>query len=306
MKILLFGAMGQVGWQLRRSLAALGDVVALERSSRSLCGDLCDAQGVAASVAGVAPDVVVNAAAFTAVDRAEDEPALAFAVNAAAPEALARAAARQGAWVLHYSTDYVYDGSGERPWQETDEPGPLNAYGRSKLAGDEAVMREAPRHLVLRTGWVFDSRGRNFARSILEAATARDALPVVDDQWGAPTHAALIADVTAQVLRAATSAPRPERMAGLYHLAAEGFVSRHRYAQQLLHEAAERGWTLRAGAGRVQAVASADHPTRALRPLNCRLDTRRLRETFGVRLPPWQDGVRTVVGELTPQGATSH
>ncbi|KQT14384.1 dTDP-4-dehydrorhamnose reductase [Ramlibacter sp. Leaf400] len=304
MKILLFGAMGQVGWQLRRSLAALGDVIALERSSRPLCGDLCDARGVAASAAEVAPDVVVNAAAFTAVDRAQDEADLAFAVNAAAPEALARAAARQGAWMLHYSTDYVYDGSGERPWQETDEPGPLNVYGRSKLAGDEAVMREAPRHLVLRTGWVFDSRGRNFARSILDAAMTRDSLTVVDDQWGAPTQAALIADVTAQVLRTVASTPGSERLAGLYHVAAEGFVSRHGYAQQLLHEAAARGWPLRAGADRVQAVASIDHPTRALRPKNCRLDTRRLRETFGVALPPWQDGVRSVVAELAPQGPT--
>jgi len=154
MKILLFGSNGQVGWQLRRSLAVLGEVIALDRGSRPLCGDLRDAAGVAASVAAVAPDVVVNAAAYTAVDRAEDEQDLAFAVNAAAAEALASAAAKQGAWLVHYSTDYVYDGGGERPWRETDATGPLGVYGRSKLAGDEAVARATPKHLVLRTSWV--------------------------------------------------------------------------------------------------------------------------------------------------------
>jgi len=303
MKILLFGAHGQVGWRLRHSLAGLGEVVALERASRPLCGDLRDPAGIAASVKSVAPDVVVNAAAYVDVDRAEDEPDLAFAVNATACEALARAAARQGAWLVHYSTDYVYDGSGDRPWRETDAPAPLNAYGRSKLAGDEAVMREAPGHLVLRTSWVFDERGRNFAKGILDAASARDELSVVADQWGAPTSAALIADATAQALRSIAQAREPLRLAGLYHLAAGGFTNRHGYAQLLLQGAAAHGWPLRVTADRLQAVASSERPTRATRPMNSRLDTRRLRETFGIALPPWQDGVRALVQALAPPRA---
>lgn len=305
MKILLFGANGQVGWRLRHSLAGLGEVIALDRASRPLCGNLLDAAGVAASVASVAPDVVVNAAAYVEVDRAEDEPDLAFAVNATACAALARAAARQGAWLVHYSTDYVYDGSGDRPWRETDAPHPLNAYGRSKLAGDEAILRETRRHLVLRTSWVFDSRGRNFAKGILEAATTRDELTVVADQWGAPTSAALIADVTARALRSIANAVEPERLAGLYHLAAAGFTDRPGYARLLLQEAAAFGWPLRATAESVTAVASSDHPTRATRPKNSRLDTERLRDTFGIDLPPWQDGVRAVVEALARQRASS-
>jgi len=306
MKILLFGSNGQVGWQLRRSLAVLGEVIALDRGSRPLCGDLRDAAGVAASVAAVAPDVVVNAAAYTAVDRAEDEQDLAFAVNAAAAEALASAAAKQGAWLVHYSTDYVYDGGGERPWRETDATGPLGVYGRSKLAGDEAVARATPKHLVLRTSWVFDSWGQNFAKSILKAASARDELTVVADQWGAPTRAALIADVTAHALRMLAASPQAERMAGVYHLASSGFTNWHGYAQLLLEEAAVRGWPLRATAERVKPIASSEYPTRARRPQNSRLDTTRLRETFGLTLPPWQDGVRAVVAELAQHRADNN
>lgn len=305
MKILLFGANGQVGWQLRRSLAGLGEVLALDRASQPLCGDLRDAAGVAATVASVAPDVVVNAAAYVDVDGAEDEQDLAFAVNATACESLARAAARQGAWLVHYSTDYVYDGSGDRPWRETDVANPLNIYGRSKLAGDEAVLREAPRHLVLRTSWIFDSRGRNFAKGILEAATASDELAVVADQWGAPTAAALIAAVTAHALRSIADAREPQRLAGLYHVAASGFTDRHGYARLLLEEAAARGWPLRVTADRIKAVVSSEHPMRAARPKNSRLDTSRLQDTFGLTLPPWQDGVRALVEALARQRATS-
>jgi dTDP-4-dehydrorhamnose reductase len=301
MKILLFGSNGQVGWQLRRSLSVLGEVIALDRASRPLSGDLCDAEGVAASVASVAPDVVVNAAAYTAVDRAEDEQELAFAVNALAAEALASAAARQGAWLVHYSTDYVYDGGGEQPWRETDPTGPLGVYGRSKLAGDEAVARATPRHLILRTSWVFDSWGQNFTKSILKAASAREELTVVADQWGAPTRAALIADVTTHALRVLSASSQAERMAGVYHLASSGSTNWHGYAQFLLHEAAARGWPLRAVAERVRPIASSDYPVRAARPKNCRLDTTLLRKTFGLNLPPWQDGVRAVVAELAQQ-----
>lgn len=301
MKILLFGANGQVGWQLQRSLAVLGEVVALDRASRPLCGDLREAAGLAATVAAVAPDVVVNAAAYTAVDKAEDEPELAFAVNAAACEALAQASARHGAWLVHYSSDYVYDGSGDKPWRESDPTGPLGVYGRSKLAGDEAIRRSHARHLIFRTSWVFDSWGQNFAKSILRAAASREELSVVADQWGAPTRAALIADVTAHALRTVLAAGTPDRFAGTYHLAAGGFTHWHEYAQVLLREAQSRGWPLRATADRVKAIPSSQYPVRARRPSNSRLDTAHLRETFGLALPPWQDGVRAVVAELAQQ-----
>jgi dTDP-4-dehydrorhamnose reductase len=299
MKILLFGAGGQVGWQLQRSLAVLGHVTALDVDSSPLCGDLRDADGVGRTVRTVAPDVVVNAAAYTAVDRAEDEPELAFAVNARSCEALARAAEDCGAWLVHYSTDYVYDGSGTRPWLESDPAAPLNTYGRSKLAGDLAIAREASRHLILRTSWVFDSRGGNFARSILKAAMARETLQVVNDQWGAPTRASLIADVTAHALRKAhASGPQTS---GVYHLAAAGETNWHVYATLLLAEAARFGLGLRAKPEAVEPIGSASYPTRARRPANSRLDTGRLRQAFGIHLPPWQDGVRAVAAELAVQ-----
>ena len=306
MKILLFGADGQVGWQLRRSLAVLGEVVALDRGSRAPCGDLNDAQGIAAAVSDLAPDVVVNAAAATDVDRLEDEPERAFAVNAAAPQALARAAARRGAWMVHYSSDYVYDGGGERPWRESDATAPLSVYGRSKCAGDEAVVREAPRHLVLRSSWIFDSWGDNFARRILAAAATRDELAVVDDQWGAPTRAALLADVTAHVLRTLAAAPDTDALAGVYHVAAAGCTTWHGYAQTLLRHARSCGWALRTGPEGVKPVPTTQRPQRARRPANSRLDTARLQHTFGLALPPWQDGVRAVVAELAQHPAARH
>ncbi len=299
MKILLFGSTGQVGWQLRRSLAPLGAVVALDRSGAGpLRGDLKDAAGVAATVAAVRPDVVVNAAAYTAVDKAEDEPEVAMAINATACEALARACADSGAWLGHYSSDYVYDGSGTQPWRESDAPAPLGAYGRSKLAGDQAIQRLLPRHAILRTSWVYDSWGQNFVKTILKAAATRDELRVVDDQWGAPTRAALIADVTAHVVRSIRSAQDAARLAGTYHLAAAGETHWHAYARLALQEAAARGIALRTTPDRVRPVPTAEYPTRARRPGNSRLDTTRLRETFGLTLPPWEDGVRAVVAEL--------
>lgn len=306
MKILLFGANGQVGWQLRRSLAPLGEVVALDRSSQPLCGDLSDAAGVAASVAAVGPRVVVNAAAYTAVDRAEDEPELAFAINGTACGALAAAAAKAGAWLVHFSSDYVYDGSGNRPWRESDPTGPLGVYGRSKLDGDVAIATATPLHLILRTSWVFDSWGQNFAKSILKAAATREDLTVVADQWGAPTRAALIADVTAHALRSIAAATEPARYAGVYHLAAGGFTNWHEYATFLLSEARSRGLPVRVAPDRVRPIASADYPVRATRPKNSRLDTTRLKEVFGLSLPPWQGGVRAVVAELAHHRNATH
>jgi dTDP-4-dehydrorhamnose reductase len=290
MKILLLGASGQLGWQLRRSLAPLGEVIAL---SREAGGDLLRRSALEAAVADVAPEVVVNAAAYTAVDRAESEPDAAFAVNAEACAVLGRASSRAGAWLVHYSTDYVFDGSGEQPWREDAATAPLNVYGRSKLAGEEALRAAHSRHLILRTCWVHDTWGSNFVKTILRAAQQQDALRVVDDQWGAPTRAALVADVTAHLLRAVAPA-----QAGTYHLAAAGEANWNQVARCAIAAASAAGLELRAGPDAVVPVPSSEVPRPAARPANSRLDTSRLRRTFGVHLPPWQDGVQAVATEL--------
>ncbi|MBG9389809.1 dTDP-4-dehydrorhamnose reductase [Caenimonas aquaedulcis] len=293
MKILLLGANGQVGWQLRRSLSVIGEVTALARGTEPLSGDLSRPDALARTVQAVGPDVIVNAAAYTAVDKAETEREAAFAINATACEVLAAQAERIGAWLVHYSTDYVFDGTGERPWTEDDATGPINAYGESKLAGEHAVTAGTKRHLILRTSWVFDTWGQNFLKSILRAAAQRDSLNVVADQWGAPTRAALIADVTAHLL----SRLRPEAP-GVYHLAAAGQTSWHGYARLAVAHAAECGMALKTSADRVLPIPASQYPVAAARPGNSRLDTTRLRRTFGLDLPPWEDGVRSVVAEL--------
>jgi dTDP-4-dehydrorhamnose reductase len=292
MKILLLGSRGQVGWQLARSLSVVGDLTALHRGSTSACGDLARPQALATTIRALAPQVIVNAAAYTAVDRAESERDAAFSVNADSCEMLAGEARKLGAWLVHYSTDYVFDGAGERPWKETDATAPLNVYGQSKLAGEQAVAAWE-RHIVLRTSWVFDTWGQNFLKSILRAATQRDNLAVVSDQWGAPTRAALIADVTAHLLRRLA----PET-AGIYHLAAGGETNWHAYAQLAIAHAIECGMALKTVPANVRPIGTADYPTAAARPVNSRLDTTRLRSTFDLHLPAWQDGVRAVVAEL--------
>jgi dTDP-4-dehydrorhamnose reductase len=298
MKVLLFGANGQVGWRLRRSLAALGDVVALEAGSTDHCGDLRQPAGIQATLHAVQPQLVVNAAAYTAVDRAESDAQSAFAVNATACAVLAEETRKLGAWLVHYSTDYVYDGSGERPWVESDPTEPLSVYGKSKLAGDQAVVAGNPRHLIFRTSWVYDSRGQNFLKSILRAAGLRDELTVVADQWGAPTHASVVAEVTALVLQKVLASPQPESLAGIYHLAAGGVTNWHAYASLAVEEALARGMPLRVTPARIRPTTTADYPAVAPRPRNSRLATDRLQETFGISLPPWHDGVRAVVAEL--------
>jgi dTDP-4-dehydrorhamnose reductase len=292
MKILLLGANGQVGWQLRRSLGVIGEVTALHRGSEPWAADLAQPEALGRTIRALAPDVIVNAAAYTAVDRAENEEPAAFAVNAVACETIAEETRRLGAWVVHYSTDYVFDGHGERPWRETDATAPANAYGRSKLAGEQAIAR-LERHIVLRTSWVFDTWGQNFLKSILRAAAQRDSLTIVSDQWGAPTRAALIADVTAHVL----ARLRPDT-AGTYHLAAAGETTWHEYATFAIGHAMTCGMPLRSGPGQIHPIASAGYPVAAARPANSRLDTNKLRGVFGLVLPPWQDGVRAVVAEL--------
>lgn len=292
-KILLLGPNGQVGWELRRALAPLGRVIALGREHDGLCGDLTHPGELAGSVRMLRPDIIVNAAAHTAVDKAESEPALAELLNARAPATLAQLAAELGATLVHYSTDYVFDGSGEQPRDEGAATGPLSVYGRSKLAGEEAIQASGCRHLIFRTSWVYAARGGNFAKTMLRLAGEREQLRVIADQIGAPTGAELIADVTAHALRAL--AQRPE-LAGLYHLAADGQTSWHGYAEHVIAWARRHGQDLKVQT--VEAIPTSAYPTPAQRPLNSRLDTTRLREAFGLHLPPWQSGVERMLTEF--------
>lgn len=294
MKILLLGKDGQIGWELQRSLAPLGELVALGRSGGpdGLTGDLARLTELAQTVRAVAPDVIVNAAAYTAVDRAESEAALAHAINAEAPGVLADEAERRGAWLVHYSTDYVFDGQGERPWREDDATGPLGVYAQSKRAGEEAVMTRCRRHLIFRTSWVYAARGANFVRTMLRLAAERDSLRVIDDQFGAPTGAELVADVTAHAIRIASG--RPE-FAGLYHLAASGETSWHAYAKFIIESARAQGVPLHVVP---EAIPASAYPLPAPRPANSRLNTEKLRNAFGLVLPPWQTGVARLLAEI--------
>jgi dTDP-4-dehydrorhamnose reductase len=297
MKLLLFGRNGQLGWELQRSLAVLGEVVALDRGGEPLCGDFTRPDALAETVRRVRPDAIVNAAAYTAVDKAESEPDLARTINATAVAALAREAADLGAWLGHFSTDYVFDGSGDAPRGEDAPTGPLNVYGRSKLEGEEAIRVSGCRHLILRTSWVHGAHGGNFARTMLRLAAERERLQVIDDQVGAPTAAELLADITAHALRAAQR--RPE-LAGTYHAAAAGETSWHGYARFVIEWARAQGWPLKVAPDAVEAVPTSAFPTAARRPLNSRLDTQRLHTTFGVHLPDWKIGVERMLDELPP------
>ena len=294
MKILLFGKGGQVGWELQRSLAPLGELIALEFDSTDYCGDFTNLTGLANTVRQVKPDVIVNAAAHTAVDKAESEPELVRTINAIAPGVLADEAEKLGAWLIHYSTDYVFDGSGTTPWKETDATGPLGVYGRTKLEGEQAVDR-CTRHLIFRTSWVYAARGANFAKTMLRLANERDELKVIADQIGAPTGAELLADVTAHAIR--TVQTRPE-LAGLYHLVASGETSWYDYAQFVIAFAKQSGETIRVTPDAIKPIPTTDYPTPAKRPLNSRLDTTKLKTTFDLQLPDWRDGVRRVLTEI--------
>lgn len=296
MKILLFGRNGQVGWELQRSLAPLGKVVALGHGSESgLCGDFTNLAGLANTVRSVAPDVIVNAAAYTAVDKAESEPELARLINARAPGVLADEAEKVGAWLVHYSTDYVFDGSGDHPRNEDDPTGPLSVYGQTKLEGESAVARCA-KHLTFRTSWVYAARGANFAKTMLRLAAERDHLRVIDDQIGAPTGAELIADVTAHTIRSVQA--RPD-LAGIYHLTASGETNWHAYARFVIEHAREAGHSLRALPEHIEPIPTTAYQTAARRPLNSRLSTDRLRAAFGLSLPDWRVGVKRMLDELS-------
>lgn len=296
--ILLLGRNGQVGWELQRSLAPLGDLVALDRHTTEAeggCGDLGNLSGLRDTVLRLRPAVIVNAAAHTAVDRAESEPDVARALNAQAPGVLAQAAKEVGALLVHYSTDYVFDGSGSSPWNEDSATGPLSVYGNTKLEGERAIAAAGHRHLIFRTSWVYAARGGNFARTMLRLAQERERLTVIDDQFGAPTGADLIADVTAHAIRQTL---RDEARCGTYHLVAAGETTWNRYARFVLETAQTLKPALSIKAQEVAPVPTSAFPTPARRPLNSRLDTSRLRGAFGLALPDWQQGVRRMLVEI--------
>ncbi|OYU80390.1 MAG: dTDP-4-dehydrorhamnose reductase [Burkholderiales bacterium PBB5] len=291
MKIVLLGPDGQVGWELQRALQTLGTVVPLRRADG---GDLARPEALALALRALAPDAIVNAGAYTAVDKAEGDAALAHTVNAEAPAAMARVAADTGAWLLHYSTDYVFDGSGDQPRDEQAATGPLSVYGRSKLAGEDAIRASGCQHLILRTSWVHAARGGNFARTMLRLAAERDSLNVIDDQIGAPTGADLLADIAAHALRAARN---DASLSGTYHACAAGEVSWCGYARHVLAWARQRGVVLKAGPEQVSAIPTSAYPTPAQRPLNSRLDTAKLQQHFGLHLPDWRLGVERMLAE---------
>lgn len=300
MKILLLGKNGQLGWELQRALAPLGGVVACGRAEV----DLGDLAGLSRLVRSVNPDVIVNAAAYTAVDRAETDAQQVTRINAGAVEVLAAEVKRNNGWLLHYSTDYVFDGAKKGFYLETDAPSPINVYGASKLAGERAIAASGCRHLILRTSWVFAARGANFARTMLRLAAERTELTVVSDQLGAPTSAELIADVTALALYrmagnsgAAATADSSNGFGGIYHLAAAGQTTWHGYAQLLVSEALRLGVNLKVDPERIKPILSAEYPTPAARPHNSRLDTSKLRGAFGIAMPPWEFHVRRMLQE---------
>lgn len=286
-EILLLGKDGQVGWELQRALAPLGRLTALGRTE---C-DLADVDKLRATVRAVHPSIIVNAAAYTAVDKAESEADRAFAVNGTAPGVLAEEAKTLGARLVHYSTDYVFDGNKPAPYLEGDATAPLSVYGASKLQGEQAIQAVGGEHVIFRTSWVFAARGGNFAKTMLRFAREREVLKVVDDQFGAPTSAELIADISALSLH-----PRIAPQ-GLYHLAAAGETSWHGYAQFVLQYAAQRGVELKCGADQLQAIPTSGYPLPAVRPANSRLNTDKLQHELDVYLPDWTYHVERMLAE---------
>lgn len=293
MKILLLGKNGQVGWELQRALQPLGQVVALGRAGEgSLVGNLGDLPRLRRTIYDLKPNIVVNAAAYTAVDKAESEPALARRINAEAPAMLAECMKKLDGWLVHYSTDYVFDGSGQQPWREDQPTSPLNIYGQTKLEGEYAIQASDCKHLIFRTSWVYAARGNNFAKTMLRLAAEREQLKIIGDQVGAPTGAELIADITAHCLHSALTKPE---LCGLYHLASAGEVSWHGYASFVIEQARLAGQELTVQ--EITAITTADYPSPALRPLNSRLDCSKLGEIFGMHLPDWQGGVKRLLLE---------
>ncbi len=291
-RILLTGCDGQVGFELQKTLAPLGEVVAVDQAE---C-DLADAQAIRSLVRKVQPHIIVNPAAYTAVDKAENEPDLAMAVNAWAPGILGEEAARLDAWVVHYSTDYVFDGSKDTPYDENDAPNPQSVYGRSKLAGERALLASGARSLVLRTSWVVGAHGGNFAKTILRLATERESLNVVADQFGAPTSAPLLAEFTTKLISKAQC--RVGFPFGLYHLAPVGETTWHQYAVYVVERALAAGKALKLKPENIRAIATTEYPLPAKRPANSRLNTAKLRQTFQLDLPDWGTALDPVLTQI--------
>ena len=297
MKILLLGKNGQVGWELQRSLAPLGEVLALDRYSTTYCGDLSKPEELAQTVLVYKPDFIVNAAAYMAVDKAESEPELTKVLNTYAPAAIAQAAAQVDAWLVHYSTDYVFDGSGNHARQEDEGTGPLSVYGQTKLDGEKAIVASGCKHLIFRTSWVYVARGGNFAKTMLRLAQERDALSVINDQHGAPTGADLIADVTAHAMRRVWNTQNSS-FSGVYHLVASGETTWHDYALHVIGKAKMMHPELAWKVSEVAPVPTTAYTTPAKRPLNSRLCTAKLQQAFRLVLPPWQQGVERLLAEI--------
>jgi dTDP-4-dehydrorhamnose reductase len=294
MKILLLGKNGQVGWELQRSLAPLGELIALDRNGGDgMCGDLINLDAMRFTIRLLKPDIIVNAAAYNLVDKAESDSDIANLVNHEAVKVLAEEAVLLGAWLVHYSTDYVFGESGLSPWCETDKAAPLNRYGMSKLAGEQAIQASGCKYLIFRTSWVYSSRGKNFARTMLKLGGECETLNVIADQIGAPTGADLIADVTALALRQLLRDPE---LSGLYHLTAGGEVSWYEYACHVIDFAKANGCEMRVKA--VNPIEAHAYPAPARRPLNSRLSTRKLRCNFSLHLPDWQSGVTRMLREI--------
>jgi dTDP-4-dehydrorhamnose reductase len=292
-KILITGKNGQVGFELQRALAPLGEIVAVDRSE---C-DLADLDALRAFIARVQPDVIVNPAAYTAVDKAESDRDNAFLINRDAVRVLGEEAAHLNALVIHYSTDYVFDGTKDGSYTEEDSPAPKSVYGASKLAGELALAMANPRHLILRTSWVVGAHGGNFAKTMLRLAGEREQLSVVGDQHGAPTSAALLADVTAHLVRDYLHVQ--ESLAfGTYHVTGGGETTWYDYARFVIAEAIAAGKPIKAGLDAVSSLTTADYPTPAQRPANSRLDTTYFQSTFNLHLPHWQQGVRHVLQQI--------
>lgn len=299
MKILLFGKNGQLGWELQRSLSVLGELRALGR----LEADFRDPEALRASVRDYGPDVIVNAAAYTAVDRAEGDESTAYAINALAPGVLAETAREGGAWLVHYSTDYVFDGTKEGAYLEEDAASPLSVYGRTKLEGEERIRASGALHLILRTSWVFGPHGANFPKTILRLARERPQLDVVADQIGAPTSAELLADLTALALQHITlRGVGAGELAGTYHVAASGQTSWHAYACHVVGQALAHGARLQAWPERILPTTTAAWRAAAPRPANSLLDTGKFRTAFGLALPDWRHYVNRLIAELAESG----
>jgi|CXWL01.1.fsa_nt_gi dTDP-4-dehydrorhamnose reductase len=299
MKILLFGKNGQVGWELQRSLTPLGELIALSSTNSStneeFCGDLTNLTGLTQTIRKVAPDIIVNAAAYTAVDKAENETELAHLINAQAPDILAQEAKRLNAWLIHYSTDYVFNGRGDQPYLETDATDPLNVYGKTKLEAEKNIMASGCSHLIFRTSWVYATYGNNFIKTILRLARQRDKLEIVNDQIGSPTSAELLADITAFTILSLKHEPKNS---GLYHLVAGGYTSWYNFARFVLEHARRENFPLKIQSEALLPIASIDFPLPAKRPLNSRLSTCKFENTFGLNLPAWQVGVSRTLAEI--------